>query len=152
MKSNLEIHAEICDGIKKLYADKNADYKDSFKLVRDKFPNSILIRLNDKLCRLEQFYLLGEDGMKVKDESIEDTLRDLANYCLLELVERELDKQRAEESAIASLQTSDPSETVSIKLKFTCPVCGGNIPKAGRKVVESFEEALSKEGNFSRSI
>jgi hypothetical protein len=27
---------------------------------------------------------------KVKDESIEDTLMDLANYCIMELVERKM--------------------------------------------------------------
>ena len=35
---------------------------------------------------------------EVKDESIEDTLLDLANYCLMEIVERRIDRnEKAEE-------------------------------------------------------
>ena len=68
------------------YKAKNADYGDSFAKVRAKFPNAILIRLNDKLERLERLY--AGAVQQVKDESIDDTLLDLANYCIMELVER----------------------------------------------------------------
>lgn len=84
------IHKEIVLSLNKLYKDKNNDYGDSFKLVRDKHPNAILIRLNDKLTRLET--LMSGKERKVNDESVEDTLRDLANYALMELVEMEVDK------------------------------------------------------------
>lgn len=68
------------------YKAKNADYGDSFAQVRQKYPNAILIRLNDKLNRLET--LMNGAEQHVNDESIEDTLLDLANYCIMELVER----------------------------------------------------------------
>lgn len=90
--AKIQIHKEICDNLNTLYSNKNADYGDSFKVVRDKYPHAILIRLNDKLSRLEQLYKIGEKEMKVKDESIEDTLRDLANYALMELTEIQYDK------------------------------------------------------------
>lgn len=85
------IHWEICRGLHKTYKAKNADYGDSFARVRRKYPNAILIRLNDKLNRLESL----ESGQcsKVPDESIEDTLLDLANYCIMELVEREMERR-----------------------------------------------------------
>ena len=55
----------------------------------------ILVRLHDKLNRLDTLLLRG--NQKVKDESIEDTLRDLAGYAILELVEREFEKQSEED-------------------------------------------------------
>lgn len=87
-----DIHSNICDSLKELYRTKNQDYGDSFSKLRTKYGNvAILIRLNDKLSRAEQLMLNG--NQQVKDESIDDTLRDLANYALMELVEREYDRQ-----------------------------------------------------------
>lgn len=88
-----EIHANICDGLKELYRAKNKDYADSYSKVRDIIPTSILVRLHDKLGRVTQLMLNKEAGQEVNDESIEDTLRDLANYAILELVEREYESQ-----------------------------------------------------------
>lgn len=80
------IHWTICQELFETYKAKNADYGDSFAQVRDKYPNAILIRLNDKLNRLET--LMNGAEQHVSDESVEDTLLDLANYCIMELVER----------------------------------------------------------------
>lgn len=91
-KSKLDIHASLCDQLKEVYKTKNADYGDSFASVRNKIGNTaILVRLMDKQSRLETL-LLGSH-QHVKDESIDDTLMDLANYCLLELTERIAEKQ-----------------------------------------------------------
>ena len=81
------IHWTICQELFETYKAKNADYGDSFELVRGKYPNAILIRLNDKLNRLET---LMNGGKQHVDESIDDTLLDLANYCIMELVERKI--------------------------------------------------------------
>lgn len=51
------------------YKAKNADYDDSFVKVRQKYPNSVLIRLNDKLSRLETLMDKSKDA-QIKDESI----------------------------------------------------------------------------------
>ena len=80
------IHWTICRELHETYKAKNADYGDSFAMVREKYPNAILIRLNDKLNRLET--LMNGAEQKVNDESVDDTLLDLANYCIMELVER----------------------------------------------------------------
>lgn len=80
------IHWTICRDLHDTYKAKNADYGDSFAQVREKYPNAILIRLNDKLNRLET--LMNRAEQQVNDESVEDTLLDLANYCIMELVER----------------------------------------------------------------
>lgn len=84
--SKIDIHKNLCDLMHTTYKNKNSDYGDSFARVRAKYPTAILIRLHDKLNRLET--LMTGTTQKVSDESIDDTLLDLANYCLLELVER----------------------------------------------------------------
>lgn len=42
-----------------------------------------LVRITDKLCRIASFVKQGE--LEVKDESVQDTLMDMANYCILML-------------------------------------------------------------------
>jgi glutaredoxin 2 len=79
------MHRQVCSGLTKTYRDKNSDYGDSFVKVREEFPNAILIRLSDKLNRLKTLYS-GKEQM-VQDESIVDTLSDLANYCIMEIIE-----------------------------------------------------------------
>lgn len=80
------IHREICEELHRTYLKKNADYGDSFAKLRQEYPEAILIRLSDKLNRLKS--LMGSGNIQVKDESISDTLLDLANYCIMEEVER----------------------------------------------------------------
>lgn len=84
-------HLQVCKELNSLYEAKNHDYGDSFAKVRNELGNiAILVRLYDKVERLKT--LLTGTKQRVNDESIDDTLKDLANYCLLELVEREVDK------------------------------------------------------------
>lgn len=108
MKSRAEIFKELTEKAADTYRRKNADYGDSFVKVRNKFPNSVLIRLNDKLNRLEM--LMGNaKKAEVKDESIEDTLLDLANYALMELTERLYDKQAvASDTAAVTAEAAQP--------------------------------------------
>lgn len=82
------IHKRICERLNATYKAKNADYGDSFAKVRAEIPNAILVRLMDKLERLKT--LMNGAEQQVQDENIEDTLRDMANYCIMELVEMEV--------------------------------------------------------------
>lgn len=86
-----EIHKQICDFLNEVYRLKNSDYGDSFAKIRKEYPDAVLIRLMDKLERLKTLYG-KQEGAMVVDESINDTLLDLANYCLLELVECKIDE------------------------------------------------------------
>ena len=81
------IHKQYCIGANELYKRKNADYGDSYSQLRKRYPNYICMRMFDKLNRLDQL-LQPEYSPKIKDEKIEDTLMDIANYCLMELTER----------------------------------------------------------------
>ena len=80
-----ELFKKITEAMYDTYKAKNADYGDSFNVTRNEFPNAILIRLNDKFLRLKQLYKNGMHA-EVKNESVKDTLLDIANYCVLELI------------------------------------------------------------------
>lgn len=70
-----------------LLVRKNHDYGDSFSQQYSKYGlMSALIRMDDKMRRLETL-LESEDKAKV-DESLADTLLDLAGYALLAYVEQ----------------------------------------------------------------
>lgn len=84
-------HEKLCKELNKIYESKNHDYGDSFSKVRKELGNTaILVRIYDKVERLKTLLMGAEQ--KVTDEKVEDTLMDLANYCLMELIERESDK------------------------------------------------------------
>lgn len=92
---------QICKGMNLTYTDKNDDYGDSFARVRkEEGEASLLVRIKDKVYRLET--LLHGKARKVTDETIEDTLIDLANYCIMELVERRYDEEVRRQMCIAS--------------------------------------------------
>lgn len=90
--NKLDIHAGICDSIKDLYRRKNADYGDSFAKARQAVPNYTLGKLYDKFSRYMNLTLNGEGSAQV-EESLDDTLMDLANYAIMELAERRLEKE-----------------------------------------------------------
>jgi len=85
--NKVEMHKKICEELNDLYERKNADYGESFAELRKEYPESICIRLTDKLNRLKKL-TSADHEQNVKDESVEDTLKDIANYAIMELVER----------------------------------------------------------------
>ena len=84
----VKVHQELCKMLNTVYEKKNHDYGDSFAKLRSELPLAILVRIYDKYSRLKT--LLQGKQQLVKDESIDDTLMDLANYCIMELVERKV--------------------------------------------------------------
>lgn len=76
---------QIANGLTELYERKNADYGNSFSKTFDEFGmTSTIVRLSDKLERLKT---LSKQEAKVKDESIQDTVMDIAVYAMLTLME-----------------------------------------------------------------
>lgn len=89
-------HKAICDGIHDLYERKNHDYGDSFgQSFRDHGILAGVIRIEDKFNRLKT--LAGGAEQKVQDESIRDTLRDMANYAIMTLLEMEVQNEDTDE-------------------------------------------------------
>lgn len=89
------LHKTICSQMTETYIKKNNDYGNAFANLRNEIPNAILVRLYDKYSRLKT--LMSGEKQMVNDESIDDTLLDLANYCILELIERKLERDKADE-------------------------------------------------------
>lgn len=81
---------ELTNQILKIYMDKNSDYGDSFSKSYKEFGIiAPVVRMNDKMERVKQ--LSKSDDRKVKDESLKDSLIDLANYALMTVIEIEGD-------------------------------------------------------------
>lgn len=75
---------DITNSLTKIYQAKNQDYGNSFERSLYKFGLvASIIRLSDKMNRIES---LSQTKAKVKDESIEDTLLDLANYAIMTVI------------------------------------------------------------------
>lgn len=87
-----EIHSEILEEMHNLYLRKNADYGDSFAQLRKRYPNFVCMRLFDKLNRLDTLIQPGYEA-KVSDEKLEDTLMDIANYAVMEILERRKEQE-----------------------------------------------------------
>ena len=72
---------KVAKELREMYIKKNADYGDSYNQSLDEDGLLVAkIRLSDKLSR---FNSLLNNGRQVSDETIEDTLRDLANYAIM---------------------------------------------------------------------
>lgn len=85
MSTGQIMHEAICKELTELYVRKNHDYGDSFhKSFQDFGEVMCAIRMTDKLNRFVA--LIGKEQM-VNDESLEDTVKDLANYAIMTLME-----------------------------------------------------------------
>ena len=85
----LDIYQYILNNLEETYKNKNNDYGNSVADTYKKFGDlSFLVRITDKYNRLLTLCNPNNE-QKVKDEKIDDTILDLANYCLLWLVEKE---------------------------------------------------------------
>ena len=103
------LHNSKADRLMRMFIDahatfvaKNGDYGDAFAYTLRKHGDKApLIRITDKFLRIETL-LTGREAA-VKDETVNDTILDLGNYCFMWLMEKEV--QRANASA------DDKSET-----------------------------------------
>lgn len=85
---NVDRHMIICGELNALYKKKNADYGDSFhETFLEEGLAMSRIRLSDKLNRFKT--LSCNQKAQVSDESIRDTLLDLANYAIMTILEME---------------------------------------------------------------
>ena len=88
---NVIQHQQVLVELNRLYARKNHDYGDSFHRTFEKWGLPMAaIRLEDKLQR---FVTLIRAESQVKDESIRDTLIDLANYAVMTVMELDREEE-----------------------------------------------------------
>ena len=90
LTSLFEKEQKIC---KELFIQKNQRYEASFfkQCEEDGDITSVPIRLSDKLNRFKS--MVKNPDLDPLDESIKDTLRDLANYSLMTLVYLDIKEQ-----------------------------------------------------------
>ena len=109
-----EEHKKLCDLMHETYIKKNSDYGNSFSDLYDEYGSIISeIHIREKFNRFKQ---LRTNESQV-GESIEDTLMDMANYCLLTLLEMKklnsyIDEEVVEED-IELEEVQDPTENVT---------------------------------------
>lgn len=91
---NIVRHARVCTELNELYKRKNADYGDSFHKSYEEWGLTMAaVRLCDKYSRFAQ--LVHQHGnAHVKDESMRDTLIDLANYAIMTVMELDMDAEQ----------------------------------------------------------
>lgn len=88
MSNKVQRHEKICEELNALYEKKNHDYGDSFHLsFLEEGMAMPRIRLGDKFNRFKT--LSRNNTQQVNDESIRDTLIDLANYAIMTILEME---------------------------------------------------------------
>lgn len=86
--NKVERHKQLCEKLNEIYEAKNQDYGDSFgKSYKEYGLTMACIRLEDKLNRLKSINF--NKVTKVADESLIDTLMDLANYSIMTIIELE---------------------------------------------------------------
>ena len=98
---NLKMHADLCTQMHELCVAKNKRYGDSFsKTVQHYGLISALTRMSDKWNRIETLILGWAD--ESADESLVDSLIDLANYCIMTVCEIQDSKPKTKASETIS--------------------------------------------------
>ena len=128
----LGIYQHIISNLEDTYKKKNSDYGNSVGDTYEKFGDiSFLTRITDKYNRMVNLVCNSNNVRKVKDEALEDTILDLANYCLLWLVERDYAGQQKE-----------VKPTKDVQLKTPKPV--SNYNEVDTEVINKVQDRLSK--------
>ena len=86
-------HQQIWSELNQTYRSKNDDYNDSFgKTFQELGIVSAVTRMSDKMQRIKNL-CTGKEA-KVTDEALEDSLKDLANYAVMTLIEMEKQNEK----------------------------------------------------------
>ena len=89
----IKMHEDICKDLNKIYHDKNQIYGDSFgKTFQSLGLISAVTRMTDKFNRIVALATGVEN--RVIDEALEDTLLDLANYCIMTKIELDIIRRK----------------------------------------------------------
>jgi hypothetical protein len=101
-----QLHKELLDNQHKMYLAKNADYGGSFTKLYDEFGlTSPIIKLSDKLERVKT---LAKQEAQVKDESIIDTLMDMANYAVMTVIELQVAAKKRDMARTQAIVDNSP--------------------------------------------
>lgn len=125
--NNVEQHDAVCKELNQLYKQKNQDYGDSFhETFLEEGMAMARIRLTDKLNRFKKL-TRHEAVRSVADESVRDTLIDLANYAIMTVME--LDR---EVPFMSKTDVYDPWID-NVRNEWGRVLVGGNPPRSVTK-------------------
>lgn len=111
--TKIEKHEVMCKNLHELYIQKNKAYGDSFgETYRKLGIISAVTRISDKYNRLVN--LATHRDINTGDESLKDTLVDLANYALMTAMEIDEETKAGEVRAGDYIISSDTTTGVSV--------------------------------------
>lgn len=87
----VDCYNQVIEGLKETFKRKNHDYGSSTVSVYEDYKDSYIVRISDKYNRARNLTKIGLERAKV-DEKLEDTILDMANYCILWLANIQYDK------------------------------------------------------------
>lgn len=147
MVSREQIYNDFINHLKETYKDKNHDYGNSVGDTFEKFGDvSFLVRITDKFNRLNSLYQKGDAKVA---ESMDDTILDMANYCLLWLVEREYADEMKHIKGPTGAANSDKAIKSSVDLGDKILADIPNIVLAKELSIDPFVIALK---NFRNNL
>ena len=81
-----ELFGKVLDEMFNTYTAKNGDYGNSFsETIREFGYIPAIARINDKLNRLKK--MVKCERMNIPEETMRDNLMDIANYCVMTIME-----------------------------------------------------------------
>ncbi|GHN50808.1 nucleotide modification associated domain-containing protein [Lactobacillus delbrueckii] len=90
----METYKDYTNKLADTLTKKNAAYGDAFGKSVEKYGYiAALVRMSDKWNRLNTL-MLNSDGVDNLGESVQDTLLDLAGYCILTIAELDNENKR----------------------------------------------------------
>lgn len=151
MNTKVKAHKEICEYLNNLYERKNHDYGDSFhQTFVEEGMAMVRIRLGDKFSRFKTLTLKG--SQQVQDESVRDTLLDLANYAIMTVMEMDLaGKDEPETDNESNIAIRDPLSMIQTDDEYSvvsAPYCFG-YQLAAQEFLEEVNEHIAKYGLIS---
>lgn len=95
MMNEIEKHTKVIEEIHEMFVKKNADYGNSFDKSLDEWGLIVsAMRIQEKLDRVKTSL---KTNLQVKDESVEDSFLDLANYAIMTVMWLRKENEKKEE-------------------------------------------------------
>lgn len=109
------IQVELCDTFK----SKNADYGNSFSQLYQEFGDNGIITAAVQISHKYHRFMNLAKGIPTKvNESLRDTLLDLANYCVLTVMELDKAKEKANASSSSAFAQAASAVTYRTTPQF----------------------------------
>lgn len=121
------IQVELCDTFK----SKNADYGNSFSQLYQEFGDNGIITAAVQISHKYHRFMNLAKGIPTKvNESLRDTLLDLANYCILTVMEldKAIEKANASSSSAFAQAASAVTYRTTPQFDYSKYISDGTIP------------------------